>query len=50
MICEPVWEAIIKGRFNFFKQLVHTGNTAFCLFLFFSGFVSVGSIHECLIQ
>lgn len=28
--------AIIKARFNFFKQLVHTGNTAFFFFLFFN--------------
>lgn len=32
--------AIIQARFNFCKQLVHTGNTAF--FLLFSGFVSMG--------
>lgn len=34
MICEPVWEAIIKARFNFFKQLVHTGNTGWFLIFF----------------
>lgn len=26
MICKPAWEVIIKARFIFCKQLVHTGN------------------------